>query len=75
MLSDKQGYQQSYDAALVGADRSKDIVVLRLLNLQVRPPSPAMTAFAASTCWGACYADSHVKGVSPTKVHICDLLF
>lgn len=33
--SDKQGYQQSYDAALVGADRSKDIVVLRLLNLQV----------------------------------------
>ena len=34
--ADKQGYQQSYDAALVGADRSKDIVVLRLLNLQVR---------------------------------------
>lgn len=34
-FSDKQGYQQSYDAALVGADRSKDIVVLRLLNLQV----------------------------------------
>ena len=35
MSADKQGYQQSYDAALVGADRSKDIVVLRLLNLQV----------------------------------------
>ena len=35
MTADKQGYQQSYDAALVGADRSKDIVVLRLLNLQV----------------------------------------
>ncbi|DBB09887.1 hypothetical protein WJX82_007791 [Trebouxia sp. C0006] len=33
-LFNKQGYQQSYDAALVGADRSKDIVVLRLLNLQ-----------------------------------------
>ena len=40
-FSDKQGYQQSYDAALVGADRSKDIVVLRLLNLQVRPVSDA----------------------------------
>ena len=36
MNADKQGYQQSYDAALVGADRSKDIVVLRLINLQVR---------------------------------------
>lgn len=35
VTADKQGYQQSYDAALVGADRSKDIVVLRLLNLQV----------------------------------------
>lgn len=35
VIADKQGYQQSYDAALVGADRSKDIVVLRLLNLQV----------------------------------------
>jgi len=34
--ADKQGYQQSCDAALVGADRSKDIVVLRLLNLQVQ---------------------------------------
>ena len=33
--ADQQGYQQSYDAALVGADRSKDIVVLRPLNLQV----------------------------------------
>ena len=35
LCADKQGYQQSYDAALVGADRSKDIVVLRVLNLQV----------------------------------------
>lgn len=33
--ADQQGYQQSYDAALVGADRSKDIVVLRLINLKV----------------------------------------
>ena len=37
MAADKQGYQQSYDAALVGADRSKDIVVVKLLNLQVTP--------------------------------------
>ena len=35
VTADKQGYQQSYDAALVGADRSKDLVVLRVLNLQV----------------------------------------
>lgn len=35
LTADKQGYQQSYDAALVGADRSKDLVVLRVLNLQV----------------------------------------
>lgn len=43
--ADKQGYQQSYDAALVGADRSKDLVVLRVLNLQVcssRPGTPVM---------------------------------
>ena len=49
--SDKQGYQQSYDAALVGADRSKDIVVLRLLNLQVRPVSGAAVPLAKHACW------------------------
>ena len=50
--SDKQGYQQSYDAALVGADRSKDIVVLRLLNLQVPPVSDvaALLATPALAC-------------------------
>jgi len=31
---------------LVGADRSKDIVVLRLLNLQVRPVSDAAAPLA-----------------------------
>ena len=44
VAADKQGYQQSYDAALVGADRSKDIVVVRLLNLQVSSVAVACTA-------------------------------
>ena len=58
------GFNQTYDAVLVGADRAKDLAVLHISAPQVRPFSA--TAFQPE--WKAYFA--HAKPRSLQRAHV-----